>query len=252
MSHPAVAELGTILGVWAHPDDETFLTAGLMALAGEAGNRVVCATATLGENGTDDPQRWPPQRLGRLREWELTAALAALGVREHHLLGFTDGTCAGVPPSLGVRAVRQVLDAVRPDTVVTFAPDGLTGHDDHRAVSRWTTAALATLDRDVRLLHPVVTPEFTARFGELNDRFEVFAAGLPATRDPDELALHLHLDGDVLDRKMAALRAQASQTGRLYDAVGEVEFRAWWGVEALAAAPTRDAAAELDRMLVAV
>ncbi|HXV94036.1 MAG TPA: PIG-L family deacetylase, partial [Pseudonocardia sp.] len=51
-----LADLGTILGVWAHPDDETFLTAGLMALAREAGNRVVCATATRGERGTDDPE----------------------------------------------------------------------------------------------------------------------------------------------------------------------------------------------------
>ena len=33
----AVAELGTIMGVWAHPDDEAFLSAGLMRLALENG-----------------------------------------------------------------------------------------------------------------------------------------------------------------------------------------------------------------------
>jgi LmbE family N-acetylglucosaminyl deacetylase len=49
-------DLGTVLGIWAHPDDETFLSAGLMAAAREADKRVVCATATLGEHGTDDPQ----------------------------------------------------------------------------------------------------------------------------------------------------------------------------------------------------
>ena len=46
------AELGTVLGVWAHPDDEAFLTAGLMAAARENRQRVVCVTATLGERGT--------------------------------------------------------------------------------------------------------------------------------------------------------------------------------------------------------
>ena len=58
------ARLGTVLGIWAHPDDEAFLSAGLMAAARDEGNRVVCVTATLGERGTDDPASWPPGRLG--------------------------------------------------------------------------------------------------------------------------------------------------------------------------------------------
>src|ERR1700745_4014987 len=81
------ARLGTVLGIWAHPDDEAFLSAGLMAAARDAGNRVVCVTATLGEHGTDDPIGWPPSRLRKVRERELTASLAALGVTEHFLLG---------------------------------------------------------------------------------------------------------------------------------------------------------------------
>ena len=41
-----VTSLGTILGVWAHPDDETYLTGGLMARARTPVERVVCVTAT--------------------------------------------------------------------------------------------------------------------------------------------------------------------------------------------------------------
>ncbi|MGH3589327.1 MAG: PIG-L deacetylase family protein, partial [Pseudonocardia sp.] len=44
--------LGTILGVWAHPDDETYLCGGLMARAARSGDRVVCVTATRGEQGS--------------------------------------------------------------------------------------------------------------------------------------------------------------------------------------------------------
>ena len=33
-----VSQLGTIMGVWAHPDDEAYLSAGLMALARDAGS----------------------------------------------------------------------------------------------------------------------------------------------------------------------------------------------------------------------
>src|SRR3990170_5660884 len=49
--------LGTILGVWAHPDDETYLCGGLMARAVRAGDRVVCITATRGGLGSPDQDR---------------------------------------------------------------------------------------------------------------------------------------------------------------------------------------------------
>ena len=60
-------ELGTILGVWAHPDDETYLSAGLMAAAADAGSRVVCITATRGEGGSMDEEQWPPESMGQVR-----------------------------------------------------------------------------------------------------------------------------------------------------------------------------------------
>ncbi len=59
-SATGVPSLGTVLGVCAHPDDEAYLSGGLMALARSAGSRVVCVTATRGEQGTTDPRTWPP------------------------------------------------------------------------------------------------------------------------------------------------------------------------------------------------
>ena len=97
------ARLGTVLGIWAHPDDEAFLSAGLMAAARDTGHRVVCVTATLGERGTGDPAGWPPGRLAAVRKHELRASLAALDVTEHHLLGLADGALA----ALGEERVRQ-------------------------------------------------------------------------------------------------------------------------------------------------
>jgi hypothetical protein len=74
-AEPDPAAFGTLLGVWAHPDDEVYLSGGLMRLLVEAGHRVVCATATRGEAGTDDPLRWPPELLAAQRERELAASL---------------------------------------------------------------------------------------------------------------------------------------------------------------------------------
>ena len=86
-----IDELGTILSIWAHPDDETYLAAGVMAAAADRGQRVVCVSVTVGEHGTNDPARWPPARLGPVRRWEATAAMAVLGVGEHRFLDLPDG-----------------------------------------------------------------------------------------------------------------------------------------------------------------
>src|SRR5439155_10948723 len=95
------ASLGTMLCVWAHPDDETYLAAGLMAQAVSEGRRVVCVTATRGEEGSWDEDRWPSSEMGKVREQELMASLEVLGVTEHLWLDYYDGTCAGVEHSEG-------------------------------------------------------------------------------------------------------------------------------------------------------
>ena len=116
----AVAELVTILGVWAHPDDEAYLSAGLMRLALENGQRVVCVTATRGELGTEDPSTWPPHRLAAAREVELAASFAALaegldGRIEHHWMDHRDGRCAGIRSEVGAAEVPEdaVLAAIK-------------------------------------------------------------------------------------------------------------------------------------------
>src|SRR5712691_5051188 len=129
--------LGTMLGVWAHPDDETYLTAGLMALGVRQGGRVVCVTATRGEEGSFDEELWPSERMGAVREAELLRSLEVLGVREHIWLDYRDGTCAKVDPDEGRARVQAIMRDVRPDSVFTFGPDGMTGHADHKAVCAW-------------------------------------------------------------------------------------------------------------------
>lgn len=240
-----VAGLGTVLGVWAHPDDEAFLSGGLMAAARDAGNRVVCVTATLGERGTPDPCAWPPDRLARVRRHELGASMAVLGVEEHHLLGITDGTCVAQPHDALVRHLGRVIDAVAPDTIVTFGPDGLTGHEDHQTVSCWVTAARAAAAPATRLLYATTTEEFVDGWEPARDAFDVFLAdGLPLRTPASALALQLRLDAATLDRKVVALRAQASQIAGLVAAVGEERARQWWSVEAFVSA---DAVADTAR-----
>jgi LmbE family N-acetylglucosaminyl deacetylase len=223
------AGLGAVLGVWAHPDDEVYLSGGLMAAAVDAGARVVCVTATRGERGTSDPVLWPPARLARLREAELAASLAVLGVTEHRQLGYPDGGCAGVPTYEAVGRLVDLLAEVRPATVLTFGPDGMTGHLDHRRVSAWARSAVRQSEPESapRLLYATKTDAWCDRFGSLHRALELFPPGLPPRAPAEQVAFDLVLPDDLLERKMAALRAHASQVAPLVDVVGEEGFRSW-------------------------
>src|SRR6266508_2955930 len=105
------------MGVWAHPDDETFLSAGLMAAASRAGPRVICVSATCGEAGTHDEEQWPHKTLGVTRTKELHQALKILGVAEHHWLGYHDGSCKDIPKPAAVRALAEIIRQCQPDTI---------------------------------------------------------------------------------------------------------------------------------------
>jgi LmbE family N-acetylglucosaminyl deacetylase len=226
-------DLGTVLGIWAHPDDEVYLSGGLMAAARDAGNRVVCVTATLGEHGTADPLGWPPERLGRVRADELRASLAVLGVGEHHQLGLPDGGCAAEPFDVVVDKIAAIVGEVRPDTVLTFGPDGFTGHQDHRTVGAWATAAHARAGSGARLLYAASTGEFLDAWRHVYDRIDVWMADDVPVRFPSAaLAVHLSLSATEADRKLVALRAQATQTAGLVALLGADTVRDWCATEA--------------------
>ena len=224
-------DLGTVLTIWAHPDDETYLVGGLAAALTDAGQRFVCVTATRGEAGVTSGGITHDGRLAQLRTRELEAALRTLGIAEHHWLDYPDGGCAEVDEAEAAARIAAVLDAVQPDTVITFGPDGFTGHPDHRAVSRWTDLAVARAPGP-RVLHAVSREEVSDR--ELDEDFGVFELGRPRVCADDELVVLLALDGVLLDRKVEALLQQVSQTGGLVEAVGLERFRAWVAVESFA------------------
>jgi LmbE family N-acetylglucosaminyl deacetylase len=232
-----VADLGTILSIWAHPDDESYLAGGVMAMARERGQRVVCVSATAGEHGTDDPAAWPPERLGRLRRGEAAAAMRILGIDDHRWLGFEDGCLAAVDPEAGIEEVVSLLEDVSPDTVLTFGPDGMTFHPDHVAIHAWVTAAWQRRDRSPRLLYAALEAEQGRRFGDLLEAWGVYMTDeRPVPVDAADLILHATLTSRVLERKLAALAAMASQVGPTMARVSEGDFRGVNSTESFVAA----------------
>jgi LmbE family N-acetylglucosaminyl deacetylase len=203
-----------------------------MAMARDCGARVVCVTATRGELGTPDPLAWPPERLAAERVGELERSLGILGVAEHQWLGYPDGGCADVPSADAVSRLGRLIEEVAPDTVVTFGPDGFTGHPDHRTVSAWTSAAFeCAASPGSRLLHSVSSERRAATWGALNASLGIFPPGYPVVVPDERLAVDLVLEADVVARKVRALAAQTTQTAGLMSALGPECFSAWVGDE---------------------
>jgi LmbE family N-acetylglucosaminyl deacetylase len=250
MDEPAAPLSGPVLGVWAHPDDEAYLSAGLMSAAIRAGHNVTCVTATKGELGTPTPDEWPPARLALRRTHEMAAAMAVLGVKDHRFLGYYDGHCEAADQELATSRIAEILAAAKPATIVTFGPDGMTGHPDHIAVSNWTTAAWKSLGCPGQLLYARLTPEVHRRHIDDFQRYEIFPPGLPVVAAPPDEIVELRLSDTESDRKLTMLACHSSQTRPLFDVLGESLIESMWGIETFVTAASQPSPPE-DKPLLA-
>ena len=80
--------------------------------------------------------------------------MAGLCVRDVRFLGYSDGQCADADAEQAIESITVLIEDVRPDVIVTFGPDGVTGHPDHIAVRMWTTAAAAALGHERLPMRP--------------------------------------------------------------------------------------------------
>jgi LmbE family N-acetylglucosaminyl deacetylase len=238
-----------LLGVWAHPDDECYLSAGLMARVIESGGEVTVVTATRGEKGTDDPTAYDSDEFAAERERELIASLGELGVTDLRFLGLRDGECDSSHAEAAIGGIVDVMLEFRPDTVVTFGPDGITGHADHLTISRRTTEAwrrVGPVGFRPELLYATITHDYVARYRALHDEIGLFAdrgAAGPASISRRDVKLECSLSEFELDRKRRALAAHGSQTAGLADLMGEATYRGWWRDERFRAPSRSEVAA---------
>jgi LmbE family N-acetylglucosaminyl deacetylase len=133
-----------ILGVFAHPDDESFCAGGTFAKYAAAGAEIMVVSATRGDAGQIRDARAATRRtLGLVRERELHQACAQLGIQHAVCLNYGDGTLKDVDAQVLTRDVTKIIRTFQPDAVITFGPDGGYGHPDHIAIGAATTAACA-------------------------------------------------------------------------------------------------------------
>lgn len=228
-----IKTLGTILTVWAHPDDESFLAAGILAAAVANGQKVVCVTATKGEQGIQDEARWPQEKLGDIRELELKKALDILGVTEHHWLGYSDGQCVKIDQNEAVEKISEFIRELKPDTILTFGPDGWTGHPDHQTVSSWVSKALEITGHVSNIYHVVGNKKNYQEYLKLADEKVniFFNIDKPPLFNAEDCAICFELPEDICEKKCRALAAMPSQTEILFGQFGEPFLKKAWSLE---------------------
>ena len=244
------------MAVVAHPGDEAFGFAGALAQAAAAGAYVVVVCVTRGwyDKRLTDAAPAPGgknrdvklgaitwRNLDTVREDELRRSVALLGVRVVRMLDYSEGELDREDFDRLVGRIVEPIRMHKPDVIVTFGPDGVTGDMDHVVVSRAVSAAyeraaqpLAYEDdieedqvawRAAKLYHLVV-PE--SRVAEaLGERLRGQRYGSAASPTVDiEL-------GDLAQLKLAAISRHVTQTGSggPFHDWGTAEREAWLATE---------------------
>ena len=236
----------TLLCVHPHPDDESIACGGVLARAAEAGIRTVVVTCTAGEEGENLAGiHLGAEDLVSHRRRELAAALAELGVDQHHQLGYRDSGMLGSPgnqhpdsfhaadPAMAARKLATILRAERPQVVVSDDEQGTYGHPDHVKAHQVTVRAVV-LAADAAAPLPAAPWQVVKRYSHTLAKGRLLAAhrallaaglaspfgdaafggvedlplGTPDARITTEVDV-----GPWLARKRAAMAAHRSQIG---------------------------------------
>jgi len=233
----------TILLVFAHPDDETSAAGGTTAKYVSLGYTVDLVTATGGEKGT---------RLGvpegvetaTARAAEQRAAAAITGIRDIYRLGYIDNELEEADLTEVTDKVMGVMEKVQPEVVITFGPDGISGHPDHVAIGKAATTAFKKAFKrgsGLRKLYYVAIPESV--FASVN-QVEV---GDVITCPDDEITVAIDISV-FFETKLRALEKYRSQEDArwLVDMLRQAGESSWAGKEFLHLAYPRHSEKETD------
>ena len=193
----------SLVGIFAHPDDEALLAGGTLARYAREGARAAVIACTGGEAGDTRDPTVDTAQIPEVRREELRDACARLGIRAVTILDYRDSgvPARGDPRSLVAAPLAQVAERIAaslgplaPDAVITHDAAGGYGHPDHIRVHEATTIAVRAMVRSPLLYHAViphrVVDDFARAFTQAGLRAgRAAAAGADMERDvgvPDD------------------------------------------------------------------
>jgi LmbE family N-acetylglucosaminyl deacetylase len=146
-----------LLCLIAHPDDETILCGGTLALLAARGANIHLACLTRGEGGElGEPPLTDRDHLGEAREQELVCAAQKLGCKSLTFLGYVDPVVGPdnalfAPEHDPVMLAGQIVNMIKQAeaaVVITHGANGEYGHPAHLLMRQATLAAVAALHQE--------------------------------------------------------------------------------------------------------
>lgn len=199
-------ELISILAIFAHPDDEVFRCGGTLTLLAQNGVKVHLLTFTRGQLGScGQPPLCSREELGAVREQELYCSCQALGLETPQVLDYKDGGLQNVSQEEGVAQITACIQSIRPQVLLTWPLDGLSGHPDHQSVSRWSTEAY--VNSKTSSDHELTSLYYLAFPSSLADKFGM--SQLHATPD-SSITISVDIES-VWEKKMATIYCHRTQ-----------------------------------------
>jgi N-acetylglucosamine malate deacetylase 2 len=195
----------------AHPDDETMLCGGTLALLAARGAKVHIACLTRGEGGEmGEPPLTTREQLGDVREAELVAAVQVLGGSSLTFLGYIDPVVGPedslfAPEHDDVMLAGQIINTIKQfkaDVVLGHGSNGEYGHPAHVLMHQMTLAAVASLRKEAELSPLPSLYTFSAMYPD---------HPYPRIANKDDIADIMVDVSTVLDKKEAAALAHKTQ-----------------------------------------
>ncbi len=189
-----------LLAVIAHPDDESFGFGGTLAKYAREGVEVHVLCATRGEEGQTMLAR---NKLGKAREQELLTASKILGVAKVEFMDYRDGTlCNGLYHEIAAK-IEAKIKSFKPQVVVTFDQNGISGHIDHITIALTTTYVCQKYTEQLKLYYFGRPEEYTRN---MQDYFIYFPPGFKKS----EIDVVIDISKDY-DTRVAAMHAHKTQ-----------------------------------------
>jgi len=198
----------SFLAVFAHPDDEVFRCGGTLSLLAKSGVRVHILSFTSGQSGScGHPPICLQEELGVVRTNELICSCQMLGLEPPIVLNYKDGGLVEVTSDVGVAHIVSHIRKIRPQVLLTWPPDGLSGHPDHIAVSQWAFEAFHQAKNEgleeLKSLYYLAVPESLAHDLGLKQLHSIANS---------EVTLTINVQ-NVWNKKMTAISCHKTQTG---------------------------------------
>jgi LmbE family N-acetylglucosaminyl deacetylase len=193
-----------LLCIFAHPDDEAFGPGGTLAKFSSEGVEIYIACVTCGDAIEKYAKGNDVKTLGEVRREELKNSAKILGIKEIFFLDFADGTLSNNNYHEVTGKLTEILEELKPDTIMTFARNGVSGHLDHVAVSMESSFLFERLPFIKHIMYFCEKKEAKEKMG--SNYFVYFPDGFGS--DEVDLVVDVH---DFLDTKKKAMEAHASQ-----------------------------------------